>query len=280
MTAATIERVSPPAVDQDGEIDWRALLEQAMTMPGSLGNTYCRFHQYSLANQLLLWSQGVTEPCAPFKVWKALGRIPVKGGARFVRHPRPVYEIDKETGEKVIKVMRFKLRRSTFPYSNTVGPDIEWPELPEWDAQRALAALDIRQVPYAMIDGNCQGYSTGRTVAVSPVAVHPLPTLMHEIGHVMLGHTTDCAEGETPCSRGVREFQAEAVAYLLAHELELDAWAPEESRAYIQHWLGDEQVTDAHIRAVFTVVDKILKAGRTAAAEVEAEDQDVESSAA
>lgn len=96
----------------------------------------------------------------------------------------------------------------------------------------------------------------------------------HEIGHVMLGHTTDCADGESPCSRGVGEFQAESVAYLLAHELELDAWAPEESRAYIQHWLGDEQVTDAHIRAVFTTVDKILKAGRTAAAEVE--DQDVE----
>ena len=36
MTAATIERVSP-ASDQGGEVDWRALLEQAMTMPGRLG---------------------------------------------------------------------------------------------------------------------------------------------------------------------------------------------------------------------------------------------------
>lgn len=35
-----------------------------------------------------------------------------------------------------------------------------------------------------------------------------------------------------------------------------------------------EQVTDAHIRAVFTAVDKILRAGRTAATEVE--DQDVD----
>lgn len=278
MTAATIERVSSPAVDQDGDIDWRALLDQAMTMPGSLGNTYCRFYQYSLTNQLLLWSQGVSEPCAPFKVWKALGRIPVKGGARLVRHPRPVYETDAGTGERVLKFVRFVLRRSTFPYSNTVGPDVEWPELPEWDAQRALAALDIVQVPFAMIDGNCQGYSTGRTIAISPISVFPAKTLFHELGHVMLGHTIDCAEGESPCSRGVQEFQAEAVAYLLAHELELDAWAPEESRAYIQHWLGDEQVTDAHIRAVFTAVDKILKAGRAAAAEVE--DQEVESSAA
>lgn len=272
MTAATIERVSPAAVDQDGEVDWRALLEQAMTMPGRLGDTYNRFYQYSLANQILLWSQGVSEPCAPFKVWKALGRIPVKGGGRAVRHPRPIYGKDEETGERVVKAMRFVLRRSTFPYSNTVGPDIDWPQLPEWDAQRALAALDIVQVPYVKIDGNCQGYSFERNVAVSPVAKFPIKTLFHEFGHVMLGHTTDSADGESPCSRGVGEFQAESVAYLCAHELELSEWAPEESRAYIQHWLGDEQVTDAHIRAVFTAVDKILRAGRTLAEDVGAEE--------
>ena len=39
------------------------------------------------------------------------------------------HTIDKETGEKVAVAMRFKLRRSTFPYSNTVGPDVEWPEI-------------------------------------------------------------------------------------------------------------------------------------------------------
>ena len=196
MTTATINQVSQ-TIDQDGEVDWRALLEQAMTMPGRLGDTYCRFHQYSLANQLLLWSQGVTEPCAPFKVWKSLGRIPIKGGARFVRHPRPVYEKDAETGERAIKFVRFVLRRSTFPYSNTVGPEIEWPELPEWDAERALAALDITKVPYVMIDGNCQGYSYQRNVSVSPTAKFGLKTLFHEIGHVMLGHSSDSGDGES-----------------------------------------------------------------------------------
>ena len=271
--AATAIEPAAPAIEQDGQVDWRALLEQAMTMPGRLGDTYCRFHQYSLANQLLLWSQGVSEPCAPFKVWKALGRIPVKGGGRFVRHPRPVYDKDTETGERQVKFVRFVLRRSTFPYSNTVGPDIEWPELPEWDPQRALAGLDIEQVDYAMIDGNCQGYSYGRNVAVNPAAKFPLKTLFHECGHVMLGHTTDLDDGQSACSRGIAEFQAEAVAYLLAHELDLSEWAPEESRAYIQHWLGDEQVTDGHIRAVFTAVDKILRAGREPAGE-DLDDQD------
>jgi hypothetical protein len=211
--SATVNRISP-AVDGSGEVDWPALLQQALTLPGQMGTTYCRFYQYSLQNQILLWSQGVTEPCAPFGVWKKLGRIPVKGGGRYVLHPRPFRKTDEETGEERIIVCRFRLRRTVFPYSNTVGPDVEWPELPEWDWERALSALDIEQVPFQAIDGNTQGYSFDRKVAVSPVAAYPMKTAFHELAHVMLGHTTAgaTAEGEVLC-RGVREFQAEAVAY-------------------------------------------------------------------
>lgn len=268
MTTATIERTA--VVDGQGEVDWRALLDQAMTLPGRLGNTYCRFYQYSLQNQILLWSQGVSEPCAPFSVWKGLGRIPVKGGGRAVLHPRKIRKTDKETGETVVVVARLKLKRSTFPYSNTVGPEVEWPELPEWDQHRALAELGIDRVPFTMINGNTQGYSLGREIAVSPVAKYPMKTLFHELGHVMLGHTTECPQGDSPCSRGVAEFQAESVALLLAHELELEQWNPAESRAYIQDWLSGEEVTDRHIRSVFTAADKILRAGRGGNAETDA----------
>lgn len=270
MSTATIDRTA--VVDGQGEVDWRALLEQAMTLPGRLGDTYCRFYQYSLQNQILLWSQGVTEPCAPFSVWKGLGRIPIKGGGRAVLHPRPIRKTDEETGEKVVVMTRFRLKRSTFPYSNTVGPEVEWPELPEWDQHRALDELGIERVPFTMINGNTQGYSIERKIAVSPVAKYPVKTLFHELGHVMLGHTTECPKGETPCSRGISEFQAEAVAHLLAHELDLDQWNPAESRAYIQDWLAGEEVTERHVRAVFSAADKILRAGRAAA--VDAQDVD------
>lgn len=262
MTVTTAERISG-AVDGNGEVDWAALLTQALTLPGQMGRTYCRFYQYSLQNQILLLSQGVTEPCAPFSVWKRLGRIPVKGGGRYVLHPRKFRKTDDETGEDKVVFCGFRLKRTTFPYSNTEGPEVEWPELPAWDLQRALSALDIEQVPFEVIDGNTQGYSYDRKFAVSPVAVYPLKTAFHELAHVVLGHTTSAAPGEGErCCRGVCEFQAEAVAYLLAHETGLTAWAPDESRAYIQTWLGDAEVTDRHIRAVFTSVDKILTAGR------------------
>lgn len=269
MTATTAKRISP-VFGGDGEIDWTALLTQALTLPGQMGNTYCRFYRYSFLNQILLLSQGVTEPCAPYNVWKSLGRNPMVGGGRYVRHPSPVRKKDKKTGEETT-FMRFFLRRSTFPYSNTEGPEVEWPTLPAWDWRRALELLGIEQVPFALIDGNVQGYSYERKVAVSPVAVFPMKTGFHELGHVVLGHTSseasdELADGELLC-QGVREFQAEAVAYLLAHETGLTEWAPAESRAYIQNWLGNEEVTDSHIRAVFTAVDKILVAGRSTAAD-------------
>jgi hypothetical protein len=60
----------------------------------------------------------------------------------------------------------------------------------------------------------------------------------------------------------VAEFEAEATAYLVAKELELIAWDPAESRAYIQGWLGGTEVTEDNISRVFAAVNKILTAGR------------------
>ena len=60
---------------------------------------------------------------------------------------------------------------------------------PAWDKATALAALNIREENFTMLDGNAQGYATGvATVAVSPVAAMPEKTLFHEIAHVILGH--------------------------------------------------------------------------------------------
>src|SRR5690348_11684131 len=61
------------------KLDWPALMEEALTVQGSLGNVYSRFHDYSFANQLLFLSQGVHEPVASFSRWKSLGRQVMRG---------------------------------------------------------------------------------------------------------------------------------------------------------------------------------------------------------
>ena len=49
-----------------------------------------------------------------------------------------------------------------FAISQTVSDEFTPPRLPEWEAERALAALDIEKITFTDTDGNCQGYARPR----------------------------------------------------------------------------------------------------------------------
>jgi hypothetical protein len=259
------------------EVTMMQLLQEALNAPGKLGNTYSRFYEYSFMNCLWLMVQGVNEPVGPYGFWRnKFGRQVMKGQkAHTVLHPVFITKTDKETkkpvldkqGRKQMILVAFKPKATVFGYSQTDGPEIEMPELPTWNLEMALAALEIEQEPFAHLDGNTQGYSYDHKLAINPVAVHPMKTMFHELAHIVLGHTTDTEHTEHD-KRGIKEFQAEAVAYLLANELELVEWDASESRAYIQTWLSgtgsNDDITDSQIRSIFGAVNKILKAGRPA----------------
>ena len=137
-------------------------------------------------------------------------------------------------------------------------------ETPEWREDLALKNLDIKRVPFEMMSGNTAGYSFERNIAVSEVAPFPTKTLIHELGHVVLGHTSMEDIEDYRAHRGLKEFQAEATAYLTTNELGVvtDEQASV-SRGYVQGWLrGQQRPTDLAIRQVFTATDTILKAGR------------------
>jgi hypothetical protein len=259
------------------EVDMRMLITEALKAPGQMSKTYSRFYDYSFMNQLWLFVQGVQEPCGPYGFWKTkLGRQVRRGEkAKTVLHPIIISKRDEagnpvldKDGKPVRILIGFKPRATVFGYSQTDGDDVEWPEIPEWDLKLALKTLDIKQVAYRLADGNTQGYSIERKFAINPTAVHPWKTTFHELAHIVLGHTSKEEQAEYKAHRGIREFQAEAVAYLIAHEVELTDWDASESRAYIQTWLKgtgqEEEVTEAHIKQVFAAVNKILKAGRPA----------------
>lgn len=63
---------------------WADLLRKAVNEPGVISTAYCRFHSYSLGNQLLALAQcearGIEPgPLATFPRWKDLGRYVRKG---------------------------------------------------------------------------------------------------------------------------------------------------------------------------------------------------------
>jgi hypothetical protein len=115
---------------------------------------------------------------------------------------RPIV-IEKKThdGEVEDKLRRFKPVNCLFTVSQTEGDELPPVEPRGWDKQRALTTLDIRQVPYELIDGNTQDYSYKRDFAINPVAVNPTHTSFTNWATSCLGtrHRTSKHRRNTCC---------------------------------------------------------------------------------
>lgn len=282
MTATATRRSSSKSktskiksATEQREINWTQLIETALTAPGSVGDTYCRFYNYSFLNQMLILMQGVCEPVATYDRWLAMGRQ-VQRGSKAKEIVRPVVikikddqgHVAKDENGKEASFLRFKFVRCLFTYSETDGDELPMVEPQGWDLDTALDQLDIKRESFAILNGNVQGYSHGRLIAINPVASDKLATTFHEVGHIVLGHTAEDRLSDYATHRGEMEFQAEAVSYLVMHELSiLTENEASKARGYIQGWLRKERPSDLAIRQVFSATDKILRAGRAVAEE-------------
>jgi antirestriction protein ArdC len=257
---------------------WAALLVDAVNKPGLIMEAYSAFHRYSIANQILALVQchgrGIEPgPINTFSGWQALGRN-VKRGERaltlcmpITRHVRDEEAKDNETEKRDRTFTSFMYKPRWFVLSQTVGDEFIPPGLPEWNAQQALAALDIEQISFTDTDGNCQGYARRRQIAINPVAQLPHKTLFHEVAHVVLGHTTEMDFADTERTpKNLREVEAEAVALLCCEALNLEGAAY--CRGYIQNWLypavgfNGAGIPEKSAQKIFHAADQILRAGR------------------
>jgi antirestriction protein ArdC len=254
-------------------VSWAALLDEAVRKPGFIHEAYSRFHNYSLGNQLLAlfqcFERGIQPgPLATFPKWKELGRY-VKRGEKALtlcmpltcKRTKTVKKDDGSDREEEFSFTHFTYKAHWFVLSQTEGREHQHPSIPEWNEERALAALDIQRVPFDDLDGNTQGYAKRcRKIAVSPIAALPVKTLFHEIGHVMLGHTDEGDLSDTERTpRDVREMEAEAVSLLCCESLGLPGG--EYSRGYIQSWGQGQQFTERSAQRIFRAADQILRAG-------------------
>lgn len=263
----TRRRATTTKPENQREVEWAKALDTALSVPGSVGNVYSRFYSYSYLNCILLMMQGAAEPVATYDRWKGMNRQVRKGEkALFIVRPIQVKAKPKDGEPDDGEARYFKKFRPVnclFQVSQTDGEDLPPVEIPAWDERLALQVLKINQMPWVHVDGNVQGYSTGRGYAINPVAAYPHKTRFHEIAHIVLGHTSEDNHGEYAAHRGLFEFEAEATAYLVLKEL--DALGEAEarvSRGYIQGWLQDQQPGEPAIKRVFRAVNEILKAGR------------------
>jgi antirestriction protein ArdC len=245
------------------------LLEQAVNEPGILSSAYRQFHGYSIGNQLLALSQCLARriqpgPIATFQRWKELGRY-VRRGEQAITLCRPITvkrtaTADDGTEEEAAATF-FVYRPQWFVMAQTDGQAVPEPITPTWDKDRALAALDIQEIAFDLLDGNCLGYAQERRIAINPVNPLPHKTRFHELAHIVFGHTTEGTmnDGElTP--RNLREVEAESVALLCLAALDLPG--VEFSRGYIQSWWGQgNPIPEKSAQRILRAADQILKAG-------------------
>jgi len=253
------------------EIQFRQLLEEAVTKPGTLMKAYSLFWNYSLRNQLLALIQarkrGITlGPIASFNRWKELGRH-VKRGEKAIELCMPVTltrTVTEQDGqgndvESTVTFKRFVYKRNWFMLSQTDGAEYKTPALPSWDRARALQTLNIEEIPFEMLNGNCQGYARDRQIAINPLAQLHAKTTFHELAHIELGHTSEAVHDSETLPRNLQEVEAESVALLSLESLGMDG--AEYCRGYIQNWLQGATIPERSAQRIFAAADKILKAG-------------------
>src|SRR5215207_7474491 len=209
-----------------GTQNWAAVLTQAINTPGMMMEAYSAFHDYSVGNQLLALAQchlrGITPgPIRTFPGWQALGRN-VRRGERALVLCMPI--TGKRRGadpdDENATYTAFVYKPRWFVLSQTEGEKMPPLSIPEFDPERALAALGIERVVFDLSDGNCQGFARRRQVAINPVAQITHKTFFHEAAHVVLGHTSEGNFTDTETTpQNLREVEAEAVALLCCESL-------------------------------------------------------------
>jgi hypothetical protein len=255
------------------QVQFRDLLKFAVSEPGTISAAYSAFHNYSIGNQLAALVQCSLRkipvgPISTLKDWNSKGRF-VKRGEKAIWLCMPITgkkAVKDEAGQETTEHYTFFVWKPRwFVLAQTEGQDYK-PDAAThaWDRANALEALNIEERPFEMVDGNCQGYSQARAIAISPLAVNPLKTTIHEMAHILCGHTTEGRVTDSELTpRHLREAEAESVAFLVGSIIGLDNLS--DSRGYIQGWLQGDSIPEKSAQKIFRVADQILKAGSTAA---------------
>jgi len=259
---------------QSGE-DWRRALETAARFHRySFGNALLIVASHARLHAEGLVPDPVPDLVAGYRTWQALGRQVTRGQRGhtiLAPRTRTVREVldgagarrELDRGEQPRPGETQATRRpvvgwtttTVFSMSQTDGADLALPPEPRlltgqappglWEAlaaQIAAAGYVLSDAPDAAALGGANGVTnfTTRTVQVradmDPVA--RVKTAIHELAHVLMhapgADDVDLAQGDL--HRGVREVEAESVAFLIgaAHGMDTTAY----TLPYVAGWAG------------------------------------------
>lgn len=239
------------------------------------------FHSYSLNNVMLILSQNpAATRVAGFRKWLELGRQ-VRKGERSIKifgyAERKARAGEDTTGMKLNAkgehVVPYFPMLSVFDVSQTdANEDWTEPEISQcltgadeigiYAATADYLAAEGWTVTRESIPGEANGYTTmggSRRIVIDAELsdAQAAKTILHEAAHALL-HQDD-APGEYVAHRGLKECEAESVAYIVAGILGLDTSAY--SVGYVAGWTeGDTETIRSTAANVLRAAHKIADA--------------------
>ena len=249
--------------------DFGEMLQEVVTKEGTISQCYRLFHNYSVCNQMLAYvqlkSRGLDiSPINSYGGWQKLNRQ-VRRGEKAIYLWQPftikVDDVDKEGKPCKKDKMIFKFKPSWFALSQTDGDNtvsVDDVKIKGFNFSEVYKKFDIEIIPFEKLNGNIQGYAytQDKKLAINPLAQHAEMTILHEVAHIALKHNE-----AKDMDRGMKEMEAETVAYIVGNILELPEEQLSSSRAYVQGWFKNDTIPDKNAKRILSVVDKIIKAG-------------------
>lgn len=255
------------------KVDYAEILETAIEKPGIISQAYSQFHNYSLNNTMLVAVQCYIRgtdfgPIANYRKWQELGRQ-VQAGEKgfYIVHPViiPVEEeVEQDNGEvetvKRQKLVGFSPKKTAFVLAQTDGDPVDFEAtIGDFDFGRLWAEFKLELTDeFDAPNGSVMGYTDGLKIAINPLNPHPQKTMIHELAHYLMGHTT-ASKDRRNVTKTLSEVEAEGVAYIVSTVL--DMGGQDESREYIQYWLADNAIPEKSAQLIISTADTILKIG-------------------
>jgi hypothetical protein len=209
-----------------------------------------RFHQYSLSNQVILFSAGASQ-VAGFQKWIEEGRT-VKRWSKAIWILAPMVSVkEKEDGTEDRKIWWFK----SIPVFDI--KDTEWEEVKRWLTKTSRVDLDVvlgaaerlgYTVGYEPLEISMGGYIREKSIVLNSnlSKSENIGTLIHELSHWELGHTTSM----DLLPRSMKEQEAETTTAILCDILGIER----NSHFYLKVWNLWEE-----IKASLNKIDKVVK---------------------
>lgn len=221
--------------------------------------TMARFHRYSFRNVLLIVTQCPNATrVAGFQTWKQLGRWVRKGETGLAVIAPVVVKPDAEKDSSEEPIIRFKVAH-VFDISQTDGEAL--PEITSATGDPGEFVNRLKQfvaergteLCYVSDLGGPLGSSANGKITLleNLPPAEEFTTLVHELAHEMLHW-----DANRPQSKTIRETEAEAVAFVVAHAVGLDALRA--SSDYIQLYQGELETLAQSLERIQSVSTSIL----------------------